>query len=77
MRLYRNETVMWALTTVSALCVTFEFLGWACAGSPLPQTQWAGEAEKLAIWIVWIAIIALPAFTAVLWLLRLAARERR
>ena len=75
-RFYRNETWMLNLSALSLLCLLIELGLWAYAGSPLPQTRNAGDTEKLVIWVIWIAIVAVPFVTALLWLVRLRASGR-
>ena len=71
-RPHRSNVLMLNLTAVSSFCALvllglFAYRG----GSLLPATDGAGSQESLGIWIMWGILIAVPAVTAVLWLLRM------
>lgn len=65
------------LTGLALFCLlTLVGLSFYRGESVLPATEGANAGEAAQIWIMWGAMVAVPLITAILWVVRLAARDR-
>ena len=75
--MYRNNGLMLGLTASSLFCLIVLVGGYLYSGSVLPSTQQTYRADLLVKWLLWTVVVGTPAFTGVLWLLRLRINADR